>query len=546
MIVEMRTAAQAASVVKSAPWCRQLLNRTPDRDGVIKLSRRIDVGDDLEAARAAVEAVSVLFSVYAGTAAEFEATGELGVEVASGWSMTGARFEVAWPDERGVVTSHFGGRRFAYNWALGQVKADMDAKKADPTHRSVDWSLAGLRKEWNSVKATVAPWWEANSKETYSSGIADLVTALGNWKSSRAGTRKGAKVGFPGFKSKHSDARRVRFTTGAMRFEPDRRTITVPVIGALRSMENTRRVERHFAAGRARIMNMTVTERWGRLFVSVNYAVRTSTIVAVAQPGTRAGVDLGLRSLATVVDDNDVVTVYPNPAPLRATMNERRRTARQMSRRIPGSRGHRQAKATLARLDRRAVNLRQQAAHTLTSELVATYSQVVIEDLNLAAMKKSMGRRAFRRSVSDAGLGAIRPMLNYKAALTGCEIIVADRWFPSSQIHHGCGCRLIAPRKLAKMLICAVTGELVDRDDNAALNLRDWPDNASWSAVSAPAPLDTPTSSTVGTGGSDRHTSVGRRRPRKTPTPVEAAAEEARTEPQNIGARKLRKEERAA
>ena len=40
-------------------------------------------------------------------------------------------------------------------------------------------------------------------------------------------------------------------------------------------------------------------------------------------------------------------------------------------------------------------------------------------DLNLAAMKRSMGRRAFRRSVSDAGLGAFRPTLTYKAERVG-------------------------------------------------------------------------------------------------------------------------------
>ena len=55
--------------------------------------------------------------------------------------------------------------------------------------------------------------------------------------------------------------------------EDDRRTITVPVIGGLRSKENTRRVQRHLTAGRAQILNMTLSQRWGRLFVSVCYAL---------------------------------------------------------------------------------------------------------------------------------------------------------------------------------------------------------------------------------------------------------------------------------
>ncbi|MHB8555430.1 MAG: zinc ribbon domain-containing protein, partial [Candidatus Dormibacteria bacterium] len=148
-----------------------------------------------------------------------------------------------------------------------------------------------------------------------------------------------------------------------------------------------------------------------------------------------------------------------------------------------------------------------------------------------AAMKKSMGRRAFRRSVSDAALGRIRPQLTYKMVWRGTQPTVADRWFASSQIHHGCGCRLIAKHKLAKMLVCAVTGELVDRDVNAALNLRDWPDRASCGSVGATAPF-VPGPSSDGTGGGSD--ALGTWRADVRPLPRRCAVHgEARTEPGN-------------
>jgi putative transposase len=158
-----------------------------------------------------------------------------------------------------VIRSHFGARRKAFNWGLAQVKADIDAAKADPRHDSVEWTQAALRKVWNRVKGEVAPWWEENSKEAYSSGLADLARALDNWKAGKNGTRKGGRVGFPRFKSARRDVGRVRFTTGAMRLEPDRRTIVVPRLGPLRSKENTRRVQRHVAVDRAQILNMTLS-----------------------------------------------------------------------------------------------------------------------------------------------------------------------------------------------------------------------------------------------------------------------------------------------
>lgn len=389
----------------------------------------------------------MLFELYDGDADSYVQTGSPGAPSPTGWTVTAAKFEVEWPAEpqrAGLVRSHFGARRKAFNWGLAKVKADLDAKAVDSEHESVGWDLSSLRWAWNRAKDEVAPWWAENSKEAYSSGLADLARALDSWSASRNGTRRGRRMGFPRFKSARRDAGRVRFTTGTMRVEPDRRTITVPVIGGLRSKENTRRVQRHVATGRARILNMTLSQRWGRLFLSISYALRTpATQPAVAQPSVIAGIDLGVRTLATVATRDTItgqqhITEYPNPAPLKATLAARRRAGREVSRRIPGSRGHRAAKAKLTRLDRRCVHLRREAAHQLTTELAGSYGHIVIEDLDMAAMKRSMGRRAYRRAVSDAAMGVVRSMLAYKTARHGAVLTVADRWFPSSQIHHGC------------------------------------------------------------------------------------------------------------
>jgi putative transposase len=489
VIVALRTRAQAAKVAGLTGGTQ--LPGKPKPDRTQPLSRYVDVGADFEVHRAVVESVSVLFDLYDGDADGYARTGRPGERVPSGWMVTAAKFEVEWPANparAGLVRSHFGARRKAFNWGLAQVKNDLDVRKADPAHESVGWDLASLRWAWNRAKDEVAPWWAQNSKEAYSSGLADLARALDNWKASRDGACNGRRVGFPRFKSARRDYGRVRFTTGTMRLEADRRTITVPVIGGLRSMENTRRVQRHMTSGRAHLLNMTLSERWGRLFVSVGYALRVrATPRTVTAPTAKAGVDLGIRTLATVATIDaatgaETLTEYKNPAPLKATLTARRRAGRELSRRIPGSRGWTAAKAKLVRLDRRCVHLRREAAHQLTTELAGTYGQVVIEDLDVAAMKKGMGRRAYRRAISDAAMGAIRPQLVYKTGRYGAVLVLADRWFPSSQIHHGCTqpdgtpCRLLDKQRIDKQLVCPQTGETVDRDHNAARNLRDWPD----------------------------------------------------------------------
>ncbi|WP_131805699.1 IS607 family element RNA-guided endonuclease TnpB, partial [Mycolicibacterium celeriflavum] len=305
--------------------------------------------------------------------------------------------------------------------------------------------------------------------------------------------------------------------------------------------ENTRRVQRRVASGRARILNMTLSQRWGRLFVSVGYALRTpDTARTPTRPSVRAGVDLGVRTLATVATIDtatgaQTLVEYQSPAPLKATLAARRRAGRQLSRRIAGSHGHRAAKAKLARLDRRCVHLRRETAHQLSTELALTYGQVVIEDLDVAAMKRSMGRRAYRRAVSDAAMGLVAPMLAYKTTRSGSTLIVADRWFASSQIHHGCTqpdgtpCRLVSKGRIDKHLRCPITGEVIDRDRNAAKNLRDWPDSASCGPVGTTAP-SVPGPTTVGTGHGADTGSSGARGASLRPRPRGAGRSEAKTQ----------------
>jgi putative transposase len=109
-------------------------------------------------------------------------------------------------------------------------------------------------------------------------------------------------------------------------------------------------------------------------------------------------------------------------------------------------------------------------------------------------MGKGMGRRAFRRSVYQAGIGRIRPILAYKTSWAGGELLVADRWLASSKTHHGCGGCLADLRLGQRAWVCPGCGGLVDRNANAALNLRDWTGpvtdrDVQRGGVAAPVPL---------------------------------------------------------
>jgi putative transposase len=449
--------------------------------------------------------------------------------VPASWVALGFRFEVE-PTTTGqpaLIRQHFGARRFAYNWALTQVKANLAARAADSSVAALPWTLPALRKQWNLAKGEAAPWWRGSSKEAYASGIADLVAALNNWSSSKSGRRAGQRIGFPHFKARHRDRGRVRFTTGAMRLEPDRRHLVLPVIGRLRCKENTRRLDRLVAKGRARVLSMTLAEHGGRLLVSVQAIVMQAPRTP-SEPRGRCGVDLGIgREWAVVAHADGTFERVTHPAPWMQLSKERRRVARQLSRRITGSRGHRHAKAKLAALDRRATNLRREAIHLLTTRLARRSGTVVVEDLNIAAMARGMARHGFRRSVYQSGIGRIRPTLAYKTVREGGSLLVADRWFASSKTHHGCG-GYLADLKLGQPVwVCPRCSRTVDRNANAALNLRDWTGpvfdrDVQRGGVATPVPF-------VGDHGGQAHLQGGRARLQK--TTLVAGADDTETKP---------------
>lgn len=162
---------------------------------------------------------------------------------------------------------------------MATLKADIEAWCARGIETDKP-SLRVLRKRWNQAKDEVCVntetgqvWWPECSKEAYADGIAGAVEAYWNWQTSRAGGRSGKRVGFPRFKHKGRDADRVSFTTGAMRVEPDRRHLTLPVIGTVRTQENTRRIERSIRAGRARVLAISVRRNGTRMEASVRVLI---------------------------------------------------------------------------------------------------------------------------------------------------------------------------------------------------------------------------------------------------------------------------------
>lgn len=211
------------------------------------------------------------------------------------------------PEQEIRLRSHCGAQRFAFNWGLATVQANLAQRAAERSYGIAEpdltpptgWSAYELRRRWNSVKESIAPWWAENSKEAYASGLANLAAGLSNWADSRSGKRRGRAARFPRFKSKKS-AMSCRFTTGVMGLTADdRRHVKLPRIGTVRTWESTRKLARRLTSGTARVRSATVALRGGRWFVSFSVEVERHDR-GPRRPAAVVGVDLGVKHLAVL------------------------------------------------------------------------------------------------------------------------------------------------------------------------------------------------------------------------------------------------------
>ena len=403
-----------------------------------------------------------------------------------GWKLQAFAFSLDPAEDQGeAIRRHFGARRFAYNWAVEQLKRDLDLYREQGV--SVDpSSLAGMRKRWNLCKEEIAvnrkdglPWWRSVSKEAFSTGIADAVDAYWRWRKSRKGEIAGPRVGFPRFKKKGSDHDRYRITTGI--FGPSgNRHVKVPRVGLVRVHENMRRLTRLLAKGRARILAATVKREGHRLFIVFGAEVQRWSVEVPASPHGRVGIDLGVRRLATVASaDGTVVEVVENPRSLERELKELSALYRGRSRcTSKESVRYRRRTEMISVKHRRVAEVRAHTIHVATTRLAKIHGEIVVEGMNVAGLMRQKGLpgvRKRRRDLADAAMGEVRRQLRYKVSWYGGQLVEANPFFPSSKLCSVCGA--LGEPGWAEVWECAECGATHQRDDNAAVNLSRYSDS---------------------------------------------------------------------
>ncbi|MEO3828457.1 RNA-guided endonuclease TnpB family protein [Actinomadura sp. B10D3] len=198
----------------------------------------------------------------------------------------------------------------------------------------------------------------------------------------------------------------------------------------------------------------------GRWFVSI---LCNDTIRRLDPVDQAVGVDAGVTSLVTLSSGEKVT----NPRHERRDREHLAKAHRELARKAKGSANRDKAKRKVARIHARITDRRRDFLHKLSTRLVRENQTVVIEDLNVRNMAQN---HSLARAISDAAWRQLRTMLEYKADWYGRELVVIDRWFPSSKTCSLCGATTEKLPLNTREWKCSC-GARHDRDVNAARNI---------------------------------------------------------------------------
>ena len=194
------------------------------------------------------------------------------------------------------------------------------------------------------------------------------------------------------------------------------------------------------------------------------------------------GIDLGIKDLAICSDNNKYQNINKTQT-VKKIEKRRRRLQRSISRSYEKNKeGERYCKTEnvikkeklLLKLSHRLTDIRHNYLHQTTSEIIKREpSFICIEDLNVKGMIKN---KHLSRAIQQQCFYEFRRQIEYKAAWNNITVIIADRFFPSSKLCSCCG-TIKKDLKLSDRIYKCKCGNVIDRDYQAALNLKRYGEN---------------------------------------------------------------------
>jgi len=339
--------------------------------------------------------------------------------------------------QKTILAKHAGVARHAYNWGLATCIAEYKETKKRPSAITLHKRLVAKVKSEN-------PWYYEVSKCAPQQALRDLDRAFKNFLTV-------PKRGFPNYKKKgRKDSFYLEESIKILKGN----YIKLPRIGIVKTYEILPSVP---------VKNVRISKRANNWYIAFKYDYQPTP---TAKEREFIGVDVGINTLATCSDG----TTYPNVKAYKQAKKRLSRYQRRVSQKEPGSKNRLKAIKRLSGLHKKVADIRADTLHKLTTWLAKNHSTIVIEDLNVSGMLRN---HKLASAIANCGFYEFKRQLTYKCEWYGSELIIADRFYPSSQICSHCGHQQKMPLNV-RTYECGHCGFKADRDFNAAINLENY------------------------------------------------------------------------
>ena len=347
-----------------------------------------------------------------------------------------------------LLSKFFGCVRYIYNWGL-------NAKTSAYKENGKVVGYIQLAKELTSLKQHQDHEW---LNECTTEALQQSLRCLDN--AFTAFFRKKAK--YPRFKSKKHTRDSVKFINHVY-FDFDNWTIRLPKLGKVKLCKNRTFDQSTCKQGTCTVSKDHCGTYWCVITVD---DLQPKPTKAKLVKDNAIGVDLGIKDYAILSDG----TKFANPKHLEKAQRNLAHLQILFARKVKDSKNHEKMRIKVAKCHRSITNQRNDFLHKLSTHLVSNYDVICLEDLNVKGMEQN---HHLARAIQGASWSEFVRQLEYKSEWYGKNILFIGRFEPSSKLCHKCGYINQELQLKDREWICPVCGEHLDRDVNAAINIKE-------------------------------------------------------------------------
>lgn len=341
------------------------------------------------------------------------------------------------------IKQHFGACRFVYNWALETKIKEYQVNK---NHISRFTLQSILVKEVKPVNG----WLKTVNSQSLLATLINLESAFTKFFRE--------KKGFPNFKSKKNPVQSFQIPQHyVVDFEEG--NVKLPKMGKVKASFS----REFFGTCKTATISRSTTHKY---YISI--LVEDGNELPTKEPfndHTTIGVDVGIKDFAVLSSGEK----FDNPKYLKNSLQKLKVLSKRFSRKEKGSNNFKKAKLKLAKLHEKITNQRNDFQHKLSKKLVCENQAIALETLKVCNMVKN---HCLAQSISDAGWSSFVDKITYKAEWCGKTILRIGTFEPSSKLCNVCGYHNKELTLAVREWICPECGTVLDRDINAAINIK--------------------------------------------------------------------------